>query len=457
MTLGFHRATRLAAIYVLLLSPVFGQAPQFVTLADVQPLLSATQSPDLKTVQPLTAAEWDKWVRTRDKDIRSRLEAGEENTLTNLLRLGVTYTNQPRITYEGGELDRYGSDNFIDRVANRRADGLIRALAGPHPSEGMLEMRQFLEKKGYTLKTAEGRARVKTYLLDNLARLRDDVRRAHQEAKANRYHAFKHRGISTDSNLFPDFMIELQLRNMLEEGLLNPASVHRIGIIGPGLDFVNKKSGSDFYPPQTAQPFAVIDSLVRLGLADPNSIELYTLDISPRVNSSIERARKNAVAGKPYTIQLLVAPSDQWDGKYHANFLDYWHRLGSRVGKEVKPIPVPQEASDIWNRAVSVNPDIVKRVAPVDMNIVFERMALPPDKQFDLMFATNIFVYYDSFEQALARANIGTMIKPGGFLITNEALPNTAPSTLKDSLQTTAIIESSPVVKDYAYSYQRQP
>ena len=96
----------------------------------------------------------------------------------------------------------------------------------------------------------------------------------------------------------------------MDQGLLKPGSVHRIAIVGPGLDFVNKKSGSDFYPPQTTQPFAVIDSLARLGLADPATIDVYTFDISPRVNRHLERARKDATAGKGYTIQLLSSPSD---------------------------------------------------------------------------------------------------------------------------------------------------
>lgn len=138
MSSRFLRLVFLTSIFVILLSPAFAQAPQFVTLADVQPVLSAMPKAapdDLKKLQPLTAAEWDKWVRTQDKDIRSRLEAGEENTLTNLLRLGVTYTKQPRITYEGGELDRYGSDKFIDSVANRRADDLIKALAALIPTK----------------------------------------------------------------------------------------------------------------------------------------------------------------------------------------------------------------------------------------------------------------------------------------------------------------------------------
>jgi hypothetical protein len=36
---------------------------------------------------------------------------------------------------------------------------------------------------------------------------------------------------------------------------------------------------------------------------------------------------------------------------------------------------------------------------------------------------------YSGLEQSLARANLATMIKPGGFLLTNEALQGSAPST----------------------------
>jgi hypothetical protein len=431
------------------------QTPQFVSFSSAQPVLEAMRSslpPELKA--SLTAAAWDKWVRTEDKEIRSRIEEGEENTLTNLLRMGVTFTKEPPITYEG--LGEYGRSTAINSIADKRANDLVRALAAPHPSEGMLEMRALLERKGFSLKTPEAQKKVKAYLLANLARWRDDVARARAQAKTNPYQAFKDRGISTDSNLYPDYTIELHLKHMMDQGLLNPGSVHRIAIVGPGLDFVNKKSGSDFYPPQSTQPFAVIDSLARLGLADPATIEVTTFDISPRVNRHLERARKDATAGKPYTIQLLSSPSDQWSQEYHNGFIEYWQKLGARVGKPGTRIPVPEAAGNIWNRAVSVRPGIVLRVVPVDMNVVFQTLALPPDKQFDLVIGTNIFVYYGGLEQSLARANLATMIKPGGFLLTNEALPGTAPTKLADSLKTSVPIAKSPAITDYMYGYVRQ-
>ena len=434
------------------------QTAQFVSFASAQPVLTAMRDSlpaELKTSGPVTADAWNKWVRSRDKEIRSRLEGGEEDTLTNLLRLGVTYTKQQRISL--GDLLSYGKDPAVNSIAENRADDLIRAMAASHLSEGLLEMRTFLERKGFNLKTPEGQKKVKAYMLANLARERDEVLRWEAEVtskNANLYDAFRNRGISTDSDLYPDYLIELHLRQMVEKGLLTPGAVHRVAIVGPGLDFVNKNYGSDFYPPQTTQPFAVIDSLVRLGLADPATIQLYTFDISPRVNRHIERARASAAAGKPYTVQLLCTPSERWEASYHTGFLEYWQKFGNEIGKPAARIAAPAAASEIWNRAVSIRPAVVERIIPVDMNVVYQTLTVPTEQQFDLVIGTNIFIYYGPLEQSLARVNLATMIKPGGFLITNEALSGAAPSKLADSLQTSVPVKPSDT--EHMFTYVRQ-
>lgn len=453
------RLSGLIVFCVVAVGYTFSQTPKFIPFSEAQPVLNAYSGSlpaELKASGQPTAASWDKWVRDEDKDIRVRVMKGEENTLTNLLRLGVTFTSQPRIGYD--QLAQFGSSKYVDSVADKRANDLIKALAASHPSQGMLEMRQLLEKEDYSLRTPADQAKVKAFLLANLGRLRDVVARDAQEAKVNKYQAFKDRGISTDSNLYPDYTIDLHLRHMMQEGLLKPGSIHRVAIVGPGLDFVNKKSGTDFYPPQTTQPFAVIDTLARLGLADPNTVQLYTFDVSSRVNKHLDTVKREAAEGKPYVIQLLSSPSDSWDKTYVSGFLEFWQKLGSQIGTRVTPIPVPDELQgEIWNRAIAVRPNVVKDVTPVDMNIVYQTVALPTDKQFDLVIGTNIFVYYGSLEQSLARANIGTMVKPGGFLITNEALPDKAPSNLTESLKTTVSIASTPKqLTDYMFTYARK-
>ena len=77
-----------------------------------------------------------------------------------------------------------------------------------------------------------------------------------------------------------------------------------MAVIGPGLDFTDKGFGYVFYPLQTLQPFAIYDSLVRLGLAEPGKIEVIAFDISQEVLEHLRRARDRAEKGENYVVQL---------------------------------------------------------------------------------------------------------------------------------------------------------
>ncbi len=84
-------------------------------------------------------------------------------------------------------------------------------------------------------------------------------------------------------------------------------------------------------------------------------------------------------------------------------------------------------------RAVRIRPDVVLACEPVDLNIVLERINLPEADRFDLMVATNIFIYYDAFERSLALENAGAMLKPGGLLLTNDALPEVPGGSMRQA------------------------
>jgi len=451
----------IGSLLLLYAIPVASQAPAksaFISLQDAQPSLAAYQDAlpeDLRRAAPLDDAKWAKWLSKRDQDVRVRLDQGEEDTLSNLLRFGVTYTKEYRIDDE--YLPKYGSSSLVDSFADHRADDLVRALASPKSAEGFREMRAFLEKKGYSFQTPAGRLKVKKYLIANLARLRDDFIKAHSEAaKENRWQSFEERGISLDTNLWPDYDLDALLGAMAEKGTIKPGSVRRIAIVGPGLDFVNKQQGYDFYPPQTIQPFAVLDSLVRLKLTDPATVELYTMDISSSVNVHIERALKNAAAGKPYVIQLPWYQAGRWTGDFRAAFVSYWTNLGSTIGKSVPAIPVPQGAEGIASRAIAVPPAIVRRITPLDLNIVYQRLELAPAERFDLIIGTNVFVYYGAFEQSLVRANVASMLKPGGFLLSSEKLADRIENGLQADITTEVPMTGPPVMTDYIFGYRRK-
>ena len=93
----------------------------------------------------------------------------------------------------------------------------------------------------------------------------------------------------------------------------------------------------------------------------------------------------------------------------------------------VTPIQPPPALNGLETRAVAIRPEVVLSCKPVDLNIVFEHFADSATKPFDLIIATNVFLYYDTFEQALALRNISTLLKPGGFFLTNDWLPRRVP------------------------------
>jgi hypothetical protein len=69
---------------------------------------------------------------------------------------------------------------------------------------------------------------------------------------------------------------------------------------------------------------------------------------------------------------------------------------------------------------VRVRPSVVLSIVPKDLNIVLQRLEpVGAEEGFDLMIATNLFLYYDVFEQSLAMANVAKMLRPGAWLLTN--------------------------------------
>jgi len=433
-------------------------SPQYLSFAEAQPLLRAMTADlpaDLRGPSPLTAHRWANWVHQEDAEIRARLERGEEDTLINLLRFGITFTKEYRI--DDQYLFKYGQSTLVNAFAENRANDLVRAMASGSANEGVAHLRAFLEKKGYSFATLQERARVKSYLLANLARMRDEIRRYISQTQAGeRFQLFQDRGISLDTNLWPDFLIDQHLANMVRKGLLRPGSVRRVAVVGPGLDFANKETGNDFYPRQTIQPFAVLDSLIRLDLSSPASVELYTLDISSEVNFHIARARKNAAAGRAYVVQLPWNTAARMTDEYRQSFTGYWETLGSSIGEPVPAIAVPAAAAETLSRALKIRPEIVLRITPLDTNIVVEHPALAPQGGFDLIIGTNVFVYFGEFEQALARLNMALMLNPGGCALSNDRLPGLASDGLSDSLETTQIFARNPDRTEYMFTYERR-
>ena len=317
----------------------------------------------------------------------------------------------------------------------KRLDDLTAGLARPGVNERLKYFHDFLAGEQYRFETANELLSVKQFLGANLVRmLHEDASYAAALAEAQRMEmagfqkrsqVFAQRGISLDTSLFPNYAIEEALIRAKQQGLIS-GRVTSIGVIGPGLDVVNKDEGLDFYPEQTIQPFLLADSLVRLGLADPRQLRITTFDISGLVNQHILSIRSRAKRGSPYTVQLPIRSDINWTPQAIA----YWKRAGITLGRAAVPIKSSGQAP-LHYKAVTFTSNQVLQVEPVDLDVIYQREEFPELGRLDLIIATNMFVYYGSFEQAMAMTNIASMLRNRGLLLTNDALPELPDLELK--------------------------
>ena len=406
---------------------------QYMSYEDARPVLAAFSGNVPAAVRASAGASaeagWTQWTKAQDTAIRARLVQGDEDSVVNFWLYGTSFTQLPRATR--ADLARRGADE-AEKLLIARLDDLIEALADPAGNERLAFVRQVIERHGIDITTDEGKDRASELLVGMRARMIGEANRHDLEAAAAARRGrgaaldtfstiYRERGLSSDTSLAANFALDRALAALADKGGLGQP-MRRVAIIGPGLDFTDKAEGYDLYPPQTIQPFALIDSLIRLKLAAPSDLRLTTFDLSPRVNDHLRKAVERARAGQPYVLQLPLTrddPAHTWE----ASLESYWAACGSAIGDAADAVSVPPSAGRVDVRAVRVRPDVVASITPQDLNIVVQRIAPLPDRErFDLIVATNVLVYYGGFEQALALANVSAMLRPGGMLLTNYQL-----------------------------------
>lgn len=425
---------------VLLAQVALGAAAQdaaFVEYADARPILEMLREDfwpaEFRGRRPAEIeADWPAWAARHDAAIRGRVAGGEDETIVHLLLFGTSFTGRPRAT-ERDLAALVRAPAAAVAALRPRLDDFVAALAAPGRNERLQFARQRLAARGIDVSSDAGRAAAR-------AELEKDTKRIGADAPplklleagtgaADARTLFRGRGLSSDTSIFVDYGIDRALEALRDQRVLAEGRVRRVAIVGPGLDIVDEQHGYDFYPQQTLQPFAAIDSLLRYGLAEPERLQVTAFDVSPRVVEHLQKARERARQGSPYTIVLPRDPGRPWSEGLAA----YRDRLGNWIGDDAPPPAPPAAAGRVEVRGVAVRPEVVLSVAARDLDVVLQRLDLrSPDEQFDLVIATNVLPYYDVFEQSLAVANIGRMLRPGGILLSNNpvfelpALPVTA-------------------------------
>jgi hypothetical protein len=441
---------------------------RFVRFSEARSILTELAGrlpPELNSLTPeQREAAWPGWLAAHDRDIRARLDQGDEDTIVNWMLFGTSFTSRPRAVLGAVESGAAGDQELVLRrtiaLIQGRLDDLVNALAAPGTDERRLFARALLQRKGLRFTTAADRQAVGDHLLGALMRVGAEQEQIDQELAATsdrdamtefvrRSRLFRTRGLSLDTSLVANYAVEQTLTAMKARGLLAPGAVRRVAIVGPGLDFADKDVGLDVYPLQTVQPFGVLDSLDRLGLGSSAGPEVVALDISPRIIDHVTRARDRAGKNIGYTLNLVLPKSVSWLPEVRT----YWQGFGDRIGA---PAPVPASKgvaalADI--RAVRARPSAVRRVSVLNVNIVSDRLDVEP---FDLVIATNVLIYYDEFEQALALSNVEAMLRPGGWLLANVSAPELASLRIRP-VDATAVLYARTAtenIRDFMVWYQ---
>ena len=218
---------------------------------------------------------------------------------------------------------------------------------------------------------------------------------------------YQSRGLSTDTAVEAGFLVYIGLGvgRSLDPG----RRVRRVLIVGPGLDLAPRTALLESGPPESYQPWAVIDALISLGMANIGDLHVTAADINPRVVEHLRGARTRAPS-----LRLVSGIAETGTVGFSPEYRDYFSGLGRAIGKADASATAP---AGHLGKLVSVGPDVARTLEPAALDIVTERLDAQP---FDLVVATNILPYFDEVEVSLALGNISAMLAPGGIFLHND-------------------------------------
>jgi len=342
------------------------QSTRFTTLAPIEPAVSARA-----LVESLDPAQRDDFLKSAKVDA-TRVPAAVRSRITAFERALEKPGDDARL--------RYFKD--LAGEAFPRAKDLDAALGAEY-----LRAMRFVYQKEFVAQRSQRPA----------------------DAVADLYRS---RGLSTDTAVEAGYLVQIGLA--VAKGLQPDRRIRRVLIVGPGMDLA-PRTGFLEVPPESYQPWAVIDSLVSTGLARLDDLEVTAADINPRVVAHLRRS-----ATSPPTLSLTSEVAARDGVSFSGDYRDYFASLGAGLSRPAAAPRAVEDAGGHLHKSVRVSAAAARVLRAEPLDIVTERLAGPP---FDLVIATNILPYFDDPQLALAASNIAAMLAPGGVFLHNEARP----------------------------------
>jgi hypothetical protein len=379
-----------------------------ITWEDTAPVRSRLQAAGL------TDSTFDSRIAALSRDATSRVREGDMEHLIHYVLQSTHFTRLPPIE------PAMSAKSFIEArktpgfdpttpppAVDARFSAFLKAVDSSDRDPRLAYFRALLAE------TAPGSdrrmilranyVRVATFLYDKEfgQRLRPDLVAA----------LYRRRGLSTDTAVESGYGVHVGLGVL--KALEPSRRIRRVLIVGPGIDLAPRTGLLEAGPPESYQPWAVIDALVSLGLSGLDDLEVVGVDINPRVVTHLRGARQ-----APPVLRLITGLGETPAVAFSSDYRDYFTSLGRSVGT-IRP--GGQAPAGHLAKTVTVSKKSAALLRAEPLNIVTERL---DGERFDLVIATNILPYFGQTELLLALSNISAMLSPGGVLLHNELRPS---------------------------------
>lgn len=386
---------------------------------------------DVVTLHPrleargLTAASFGNFIRRTHSDSLRRVREGDMDHLVFYALQSTHFTHLPVLepalsakalveslpaAARGAFVEnRTDATPPIPRAVRARVAALLAALDVPGRDP---RLRYFRSLVHTTVPDREAReaAVLREYVraMRFLYRKEFVAQRAGAGAVAELYRL---RGLSTDTAVEAGYVVYDGLGIVRA---LDPARrIRRVLIVGPGLNLAPRTGLVEAGPPESYQPWAVVDALLALGLSSLEDLQVVGADINPRVVEHLDRSR---AAPPVLTLVSEIAASETVT--ISASYRWYFAQLGAAIGA---PAPAPAgrpTSTGHLRKVIRLGAKPAAALTAATLDIVTERLDQRP---FDLVVVTNVLPYFDDVQLMLALSNIAAMLAPGGVLLHNEA------------------------------------
>jgi hypothetical protein len=415
---------RSAALAAALLLAVATQSAQPVRWTDFPPAIQQRL-----TGAGLGAASFDGFRQAHVLRTRVRVQESDLDAAVYYALQSTAFTEDPPVepavsaqtlveSLDDGLRQRFlaGAASPTDRVpasARRRLRTFAGAIQTPPPGNRLALFRDVLDRE------AGNQASVEVALLSHYLKAmrflyeKEFVAAARTDSSAGVAALYRDRPLSTDTSVEAGYLVHLGLATLRA---LEPARrIRRVLLVGPGLDLAPRTGLLELGPPQSYQPYAVIDALVALGLARLDDLEVIGADVNDRVVAHLHDAR-----GRSDVVALATGIGDAGGVTLTDEYRGYVAALGQATAEIVTAPALPARYAGHVAKALRFRPAVRQAIDGIRLDVAADRLL---GDRVDLVVATNIFPYLDDVELTLALANIAAILAPGGVLLHNEARP----------------------------------